>query len=126
LAAVAQLEDDDMEGLVTGPMFKLAASLADVPPDVLPMLLRERLSEGEAALLDRAARPDASAAPPAECVNALKRVRYHRERAAVQEEIDKLQEKNGPGNPQALTALWERKQALSRKLEQLLDSPEYR
>jgi DNA primase len=127
LAAVAQLEDADVEGLVTGPMFKLAASLADVPPDVLPILLRERLSEGEAALLDRAARPDASSAPPAECVNALKRVRYHRERAAVQDEIDRLQSA-GPDDTRVLTALWERKQILSRKLEQLLDSPatEYR
>ena len=35
--------------------FRLAASLADMPPDVLPGLLRERLSEGERALLDRAA-----------------------------------------------------------------------
>jgi hypothetical protein len=121
LAAVAQLDDEDVDGLVTGPVFKLAASLADMPPDVLPTLLRERLSEGEAALLDRAAETDDSAAPPPECVNALKRVRYQRERAAVQEEIDRLQD-TGPG-AHALTALLERKQALSRKLEQLLEGP---
>ena len=36
LAAVARLEPDDLEGLVAAPMFRLAASLADVPPDVLP------------------------------------------------------------------------------------------
>jgi DNA primase len=122
LAAVAQLDAEDVEGLVTGPVFKLAASLADMPPDVLPTLLRERLSEGEAALLDRAALTDGSAAPPVECVNALKRVRYHRERAAVQEEIDRLQDA-GAEEQRTLASLWERKQALSRKLEQLLDGP---
>jgi DNA primase len=122
LAAVAQLDDADLEGLITGPVFKLAASLADVPLDVLPTLLRERLSEGEGALLDRAAQPDDSTAPPAECVNALKRLRYDRERAAVQEQIDRLQEAGG-NEPVQLAALWERKQALSRRLEQLLEDP---
>jgi hypothetical protein len=122
LAAVALLDDEDLEGLVTGPMFKLAASLADMPPDVLPTLLRERLSEGEGALLERAAAPEASTAPPGECVNALKRLRYDRERAAVQEEIDRLQEAGGDEAGQ-FAALWDRKQALSRKLEQLLDNP---
>jgi DNA primase len=122
LAAVAQLDDEDVEGLVTGPVFKLAASLVDVPPDVLPTLLRERLSEGEAALLERAAGTDDSAAPPAECVNALKRVRYQRERVAVQDEIDRLQDAGATGH-EALMALWERKQVLSRKLEQLLENP---
>jgi DNA primase len=122
LAAVALLDDADLEGLVTGPMFKLAASLAEMPPDLLPTLLRERLSEGEGALLERAAAPDASTAPPGECVNALKRLRYDRERAAVQEEIDRLQEAGGDEARQ-FAALWDRKQALSRKLEQLLDNP---
>ena len=122
LAAVALLDDADLEGLVTGPVFKLAASLADVPLDVLPTLLRERLSEGEAALLDRAAQPDASTAPPTECVKALKRLRYERDRAAVQEDIDGLQEAGG-GSPGQLAALWERKQVISRKLEELLDDP---
>jgi DNA primase len=122
LAAVALLDEVDLEGLVTRPMFTLAASLADMPPDMLPTLLRERLSEGERALLERAAEPDASTAPPAECVNALKRLRYDRERAAVQEEIDRLQEAGGD-QPREFAALWDRKQAISRKLEQLLENP---
>ena len=46
---------------MAAPVFALAASLADVPPDVLPGLLRERLSEGERALLERAARPRGAA-----------------------------------------------------------------
>jgi hypothetical protein len=55
-------------------------------------------------------------------VNALKRVRYQRERAAVQDEIDRLQNASTGGHD-ALMALWARKQALSRKLEQLLEGP---
>ncbi len=69
--ASAQLEPDDLEGLLAAPMLRLAASLADVPPDVLPELLRERLNEGERALLDRAPRPTAAGGPAADCVNAL-------------------------------------------------------
>jgi DNA primase len=112
LAALSQLEMGDTEGLVTAPVFALAASLGDVPADVLPELLRERLSEGERALFERAARADASPAPPMECVHALKRLRYEREKAAVQDEIDRA------GNdPKKLQALWQEKTRLSRLLE---------
>ena len=40
----------------------MAGSLAEMPPDLLPALLRERLDEGERGWLDRAA---AAAAPAA-------------------------------------------------------------
>ncbi len=90
LAAVGQLDAADLEGLVSGPILSLAASLADVPPEGLPDLLRERLSEGERALFERAARPDAPVAEAADCVVALKRDRVKRDLAAVQEEIDRV------------------------------------
>src|SRR5215471_19194794 len=67
LAAVGQLEAANLEGLVSGPILSLAGSLADVPPEGLPDLLRERLSEGERALFERAARPDAPVAAAADC-----------------------------------------------------------
>ena len=99
---------------------RLAASLADVPPDLLPRLLRERLSEGERALLERAARAEAPA----------RRAGRLRERAAsgcatsasarrVQEEIDRLQERSPAGDDRELAALWERKKALLKRLEDL-------
>jgi DNA primase len=128
LAAVAQLDAADLEGLVAGPIFALAASLSEVPPDALPGLLRERLNEGERALLERAGSPDAAAASPTDCVNALKRLRYDRERAAVQDEIDRLQERQqGPVSEAAsagdadrtLVLLWARKKKLLRQLEDL-------
>ncbi len=95
LAAMAQLDDGDLEGLVARPVFALAASLADVPPEVLPGLLRERLSDPERALLERAAVPDAATASAEDCVAALKRLRYERELAAIQQEIE---ESDGAGD----------------------------
>ncbi len=118
LAAVAQLEAEDLEGLVSGPVLRLAASLADVPPDLVPGLLRERLSVEERALLDRAARADQAPAPPADCVLALRRGRMLRDLAAVQDEIDRLPA-SGPDADRTLEALWARKKALLGRLEQL-------
>jgi DNA primase len=117
LAAVAQLEEEDLEGLVSAPVLRLAASLADVPPDLVPSLLGERLRDEERALVDRAARQEASPAAPADCVQALRRGRTLRDLAAIQDEIDRLPA-SGPGNDRALAMLWERKKALLTRLEQ--------
>ena len=119
LAAVSQLEATDLEGLLAGPIFVMAAILAHVEPDLLPGLLHERLNEGERAMLDRAALPDAATASPAGCVSALKRLRYLRERTALQEEIDRLQERPVSGGDAKLAALWERKKALLQRLDDL-------
>jgi DNA primase len=117
LAAVAQLEPEDLEGLVTAPILQLAASLSDVPPDLVPGLLLERLSEGDRALLERARRQEAAPAPPSDCVQALHRGRTLRDLAAVQDEIDRLPA-TGAEADQALAMLWERKKALLERLEQ--------
>jgi DNA primase len=118
LAAVSQIEAEDLDGLLAAPVLQLAASLTDAPPEMLPSLLRERLSDGERALLDRAAADEAPAAPPAECINALKRERVKRDIALVQRDIDRLQE-GSRMDDEALTALWERKKELLRRLEDL-------
>jgi DNA primase len=121
LAAVAQLEPGDVDGLIAAPVFTLAASLADVPPDVLPNLLRERLNEGERVLLSRAADEGAPMAAPIECVSAFKRDRYRRELSAVQEEIDRLP--SGVASDSQLAVLWNRKKDLLRRLEELQEGP---
>ena len=95
LAALAQLEPGDLDGVVTAPIFEMAVSLADLPADVLPETLRERLSEGERNLFERAARLEAAPAPSTECVTALRRLRLAREKAAVQEEIAELDRTGG-------------------------------
>jgi DNA primase len=119
LAAVAQLDPADLNGLIAAPILELAASLADVPPELLPALLRERLSDGERLLFERAARADAAAGPAAGCVNALKVLRYDRERAAIQDEIDRLRDSAGREDDGQLNVLWERKKELLRRLEEL-------
>jgi DNA primase len=91
LAALAQIEPADLEGLLSAPVLELATSLADMPPDLLPELLRERLSEGERALLERAARAAAPVADAASCVHILKEARLERQRAELRDEIDRLQ-----------------------------------
>jgi len=120
LAALAQLEADDEVGLISAPVFALARSLAEMPADVLPELLRERLSEGERALVARAAGREA-AAPPSDCVHALKRRRLERERAEVQNEIDRLQAgtRAGANTDQRLADLWAKKLELLQRLEAL-------
>jgi DNA primase len=121
LAALGHLDDRDLEGLIAAPVFVMAASLAALPPELLPELLRERLSEGERALVDRAARADLAPATAASCVRALKRLRYERECAAVQEAIDRLQDER-PVPPDAdatLAALWAQKKGLLRQLDEV-------
>jgi len=118
LAALAQLDEGDLDGLASGAILVLATSLADVPPDFLPGLLRERLSEAERALFAQASAGEQPPAAPADCVNALKRMRLERDRAAVQDEIDRLQT-TGAGADERLASLWARKKDLLRRLESL-------
>jgi DNA primase len=118
LAAVSQLEAGDLDGLMAAPVFELAASLADMPPEVLPELLRERLNEGDRALLERAAASEAPAGGPTECVNALRRLRIGRDLADVQDEIDRLQQ-TSQIDDDTLAMLWERKKVLLRQFEAL-------
>lgn len=117
LGALALLEPGDLEGLVTAPIFEMAVSLANLPPDVLPETLRERLSEGEKVLFERAARLEAAPAPSTECVTALRRLRLEREKAAVQEAIAEIDRTGGDAS--RLKALWAEKTRLSRLLEEM-------
>ncbi|MEO7192851.1 MAG: DNA primase [Vicinamibacterales bacterium] len=118
LAAVAQLDTDDLDGLVAGSVLRLAASLADVPPDALPGLLRERLSEGELALVEKAEAMEVAAAPTSDCVNAVRRLRLERDRALVQDEIERLQQ-GTDGYERKLAALFDRKMELQERLGEL-------
>jgi len=118
LAAVAQLDERDVEGLISGPILLMASHLAEMPPDVLPDLLRERLNEGERGLLERAARDEAPPAAPADCINAIKRSRVQRDLAEVQEEIDRLQDAAGLDD-QTLRTMWEQKKTLLAQFEAL-------
>ena len=115
LAAVAQLEEDDLTGLASAGILTLASSLGDVPPDFVPGMLRERLNDAERAMVDRAAAAGMPPAGPVDCVNAIKRMRIERDIAAVQEEIDRLQSAPG-GSDDELAQLWTRKKELLTQL----------
>ena len=74
-------------------IFEVARSLHDEPPELLPSALLQRLSTVDAQLVtEHRRRADAPGAALGDCVRALKRLRWERERAAIQREIDRLQE----------------------------------
>ena len=75
-----------------GPILEQARSLQEWPPRRLPETLIERLNSGEASLVAEIGRQSHPPAAAADCVRTLKRLRFDRERAAVQREIDRLQE----------------------------------
>jgi DNA primase len=112
LAAVAQLDPEDLEGLATRSILDQARSLQELPAGSLPPTLLERLNGGEARLVEDIGRQSHPPGDPLDCVRALKRLRYTRERAAVQREIDRLQEAGAADHETEIVALWDRKKAL--------------
>ncbi len=120
MPSLAELEDEDLEGLSTAGILRAARDLADRPPEDVPNALMERLSTTEARWL--AATATEALPPVAEAalsVRSLKRLQLERQRAGLQREIDRLQaEGDTHGNSrQALTELLHRKQALGRRLD---------
>jgi len=115
IAAIRQLEGDDLKGLSTEHLLRTAREL-EVSPDDVPTTLMERLSTQEAELLASvAAEPSPPAVLPDLCVVALKYVRLERQLAEVQRELNRLQNQGDTGP--ALMALLERKTRMVRELE---------
>jgi hypothetical protein len=114
------LEEDDLRALATGRIFQLARSLHAEPAERLPAALIQRLSTEDAQLVTKIA---SEPAPPAtlvdECVRAMKRLRFDRERAAVQREIDRLQQLGANQHEHEIDNLWLRKKDLLHRIEQL-------
>jgi DNA primase len=119
VAALRELDAGDLEGLSTGEILRQAQTLQGGPPSSLPEALLERLSTGEAALVVEIARQTGAPADAADCVRTLKRLRYDRERADLQREIDRLQEAGAAAHETEIVALWERKKHLLHRIETL-------
>jgi DNA primase len=117
--AVAELEAEDLEGLATGPILEQARSLQEWPLESLPQTLLERLNVLEARLVQDIGRQPHPPAAPLDCVRALKRLRYTRERADVQRQIDRLQEDGAATHDREIVALWDRKKWLLQRIEAL-------
>ena len=117
---LAELDPGDLEGLATGSILEQARSLQGWPVESLPEALIQRLNSQEASLVNEIGRQKQAQGDPAECLRALKRMRFDRERAAVQREIDRLQEQGGPSYEQEILALWDRKKILLQQIEALI------
>src|SRR6266849_9485398 len=107
------IDDADLENLVTREVFQVARTLQTQAPERLPSALIQRLSTMNAQLVTRIA---TWKAPPAtvvlNCVDAFKRLRFDRERAAIQREIDRLQELGATQHGREIDNLWQRKKEL--------------
>ena len=117
---LAELEPGDLEGLAAGPILQQARYLQEWPAGTLPEALIQRLNSEEVRLVEEVGKQKQSPGDPMECVRTLKRMRYDRERAAVQREIDRLQEAGAARHDQEITALWDRKKALLQRIEALM------
>ena len=119
-AVLEGIDEADFENLVTREVFQVARSLQRESVRFLPSALIQRLSTMNAQLVTRIA---TDTAPPAtivsDCVQALKRLRFDRERADIQREIDRLQQLGAPEHSSEINALWQRKKDLLHRMEQL-------
>ena len=95
----------------------MARSLHDGPVDLLPTTLLERLSTVNAQLVTSIAATATSPAPAIECSRAIKRLRWERERAAIQREIDRLQGLGAGQHGHEIDALWQKKKDLLHRIE---------
>jgi DNA primase len=116
--ALAELEPEDLDGLAAGSVLKTAREMAEWPVETVTESLLERLSTGEAGLVSALQAQPGPPAPPLECARALRRLRYERERAELQREIDRLQDL-GPAHTGQIDALWARKKDLLQRIDAL-------
>jgi DNA primase len=119
LEALAELDAEDLEELAGRSILEVARSLHKEPVDHLPTALLQRLSTVNAQLVTSIAATSISTAPPAGCVRAIKRLRWERERAAIQREIDRLQQLGATQHGQEIDTLWQRKKSLLHRIEDL-------
>ena len=117
--ALDELDQEDFEGLAGRDIFELARSLHDEPADVLPSTLLRRLSTVNAQLVTSIAATATAPAPAAACGRAIRRLRWERERAAIQREIDRLQQLGATQHGHEIDNLWQRKKDLLHRIEEL-------
>jgi DNA primase len=116
--AIAGLDEGDLEGLATGGILQQARSLHGWPAGTFPLTLLERLSKGEAGLVEAiAAQPHPPVKVLADCLVELRRLRLHRERATIQQELDRLIEQGV--DDRRIDELGARKIGLKQQLEAL-------
>lgn len=119
LKALSELDDRDVEGLVTGALLLGARSFQGWPIKDVPAAFMERLGREEKSVVSTIVEETDAPAHAADCARTLKRQRYERERALLQEEIDKLQEHGTAEDLAQIDVLWQRKKDLLSLIETL-------
>jgi len=114
--ALGALDAHDLEGLASGPILEEAVRAQASGAARSPIAFLARLSKEEAQLVTGIAAAAAAPAPPYECALELKRLRLEREGAAVQQEIDRVQQSGGGDE---INRLWQQKHELLRRIAAL-------
>jgi DNA primase len=120
LLALRELEEADLDGLASRGVLEAARMLDGRAISAIPSALFERLSTVDAQLVTGIATEPVAPAPAFECGRALKRLRYEREQAAVQREIDRLQGLGADQHDTQIDVLWRRKKDLLQRIEALI------
>jgi DNA primase len=119
LDALRTLDSADLEALASRSVLDLARKLND-DRGFSPSVLLERLNAGEAQLVTGvASENEPHVHDAAECALILKRLRYERERAVLQREIDRLQRERGADVGDELQELLVRKYELIQRIDGL-------
>ncbi len=122
-AALAALEPGDFEQLAGREIFETVLSLTSQPAEHLPSELLRRLSTMDVQLVTGIAgestAPVTGPGDLAECARILKRLRWERERAAIQREIDRLQGLGSGTHGDELDLLLNQKRTLAQRIEEL-------
>ena len=120
LAALESLDPEDFAGLTSRSVLDLALELNE-NRGFSPSVLLERLSTIEAQLVTGIASEKEPHVNDAEsCAQIIRRMRCEREHAAIQREIDHLQELGASEHSSRIDALWVQKHELLRRLEGLI------
>jgi hypothetical protein len=114
--ALGALDGPDLEGLASGGILQEAVRAQASGAARSPVAFLARLSKEEAQLVTGIASAPAPPAPAHACALELKRLRLEREGAAVQQEIDRVQQSGRGGD---IDRLWQQKHELLRRIAAL-------
>lgn len=115
--ALAGLVPDDFETLLTRRILEIAQGLHESGTEDVPSALLARLNTEEARLVTGMAAESVRPVPAAESAAELRLLRYERERAGMQREIEQLQSSGETG--ERMEVLGQRKVELSREINRL-------
>ena len=115
---LADLQDDELEGLATGDILRQARSLQGCPAAALPPTLLQRLSQEEVRLVESISiQPEAPARIVTDCVLELRKYRLIRERTVVERQLANLIEQGVPSHDGRIDELGTRQIGLKRQIE---------